>query len=507
MDTVTDDTDLAFRRHMDERLERTKTAAKTKKQQRKEYRAKQARLRIRDANLERYVCDQQKQCTRTPALFKFFRSVTSHVQFGIWNGPNGWPTGTKKEIRQPNTADRIVASCNRYAHLKNLSNKQYHQHLEKDITLYFCTPSSTKDRYGLIYIDIDVQKKLGLGTTAGALKFVDHLKTFWPNLHHEPSSQGKGIGAWLVVHKEYGESAETFNEALDHLQLWLGQQADLTAADIEMVEVMGHALRYVRDENGKVVDVRLGKVGLLPRQVGVMDTTIVTVKELSNLKVDDQCRHVVEKTEDHHDDTATTPNRYRQGSLSLVKDHDLDQLPRYERIAAVLMGNKNMETSSRAVATAEDLAILMMIGKVVSAAMNRDGTLPGDRIKGLWTTLYQAGQVERGFCPNRFFVLRNLLTDIGLLTWEDERYDLTSRDGKGQACQWHGNEALLLLLETDGVQEIHQTTPPPLQITHLQIRPRSTRPVLVRGLRWRRNEPVFDLQEAEERLDMLWVAA
>ena len=267
----------------------------------------------------------------------------------------------KKEIRQPNTANRILARCCGHGHLNKLSNKQYHQHLEKDITLYSCSPSSPKDRYALIYLDIDVQKKLGLGTTAGALEFVEHLRTFWPDLHYEPSSQGKGIGAWLVIHKEYGETSETFNEALDHLQSWLSKQADETTADIEKVEVMGHALRYVRDENGKVVDVHLGKVGLLPRNPHVMDTTIVTVKDLMNLEVVEHRRYVVEKTEDHHNGKATTPNRHRQGSLSLVKDHDLDQLPRYERIAAQLMDHKNMETSSRALATAKDLAIFMML--------------------------------------------------------------------------------------------------------------------------------------------------
>ena len=138
--------------------------------------------------------------------------------------------------------------------------------------------------------------------------------------------------------------------------------------------------------------------------------------------------------------------------------------------------------------------------------MNRDGTLPGDRIKGLWTALYQAGQVERGFCTNRYKVLRDLLTDKGLLTWEDERYDLTSGDGKGQACKWHGNDSLLALLESGGVDEVSQSTPPPLRITHLQYHLLPTRPVLVRGLRWRRDEPVFDLREAEERADRLLLA-
>ncbi len=415
--------------------------------------------------------------SRTPILFRFFQKVTSRIHWGIWYGTNLWDVDRPKEISQPNTEARVIAYLNRsrdVRFLKRVSNKLYQSHLDRDVTLYF-SGSSKQEEYTLAHIDIDVQKYRGLGTTQGAIDFAERLRsTLWPDLYSEPSSQGKGVAAYVLVHKTRGEGPEKVNKALDHLEDWLQRQARLCRADIEKVEVMGHCAVYQRERlstgQNYVVDVQQYKLAKLPRGEGVLNTTILSVQDLLQLQIPDE-------PVDEDQDDEIIPNRSsRGGSLRLVSEDELALLPKYERLAGELIGGKDLETSGRQRVTAGDLAIFMMILKVLTASMNRDGTMPTARIAGLWNALYAEDQVERAFDRHRLTAMRDLLSSLDLLFWEDERYC----PGR-TACKWQASEELLAMMEA-GTAESSQPTHTSLYGTPVRITGFFRKPRLVFAL-------------------------
>ena len=54
--------------------------------------------------------------------------------------------------------------------------------------------------------------------------------------------------------------------------------------------------------------------------------------------------------------------------------------------------------------------------------MNLDGSLPTARFKSLWEAMLEKGDIVRGWDYKRFAAMRNHLSSLGLLEWEDERY-------------------------------------------------------------------------------------
>jgi hypothetical protein len=104
------------------------------------------------------------------------------------------------------------------------------------------------------------------------------------------------------------------------------------------------------------------------------------------------------------------------------------------------------------VATVDDLAIFLMLLRYFTKNMNRDGSLPYARFKGLWSSVFESGDVDRNFEDKRFATLRNYLSSLGLLDWQDDNYTLgtTDSDGnkhKGKASRWQASELLMSLLD------------------------------------------------------------
>ena len=58
---------------------------------------------------------------------------------------------------------------------------------------------------------------------------------------------------------------------------------------------------------------------------------------------------------------------------------------------------------------------------------NPDGSMPLMRVKAIWDAAYEAGDTTRAFSFHRFAAIRNMLSDMGLLEWEDD--DLPVRQG------------------------------------------------------------------------------
>lgn len=128
-----------------------------------------------------------------------------------------------------------------------------------------------------------------------------------------------------------------------------------------------------------------------------------------------------------------------------ITPDDLARMPTLRRVA-ILLGLPQQKCSGRVAVTVEDVAIFLLCLRFFTSNMNENGTLPWARYEGLWTALYQAGDVERGFNPKRFAAIRNHLSSLVvdgevLLDWEDEMYSA------GQACKWRASAMLMNMME------------------------------------------------------------
>ena len=91
-------------------------------------------------------------------------------------------------------------------------------------------------------------------------------------------------------------------------------------------------------------------------------------------------------------------------------------------LASAVMETHTLETNGRTVVTIEDVAIFLMLVKFFTNNMNKDGSLPVNRWRNLWNALFEAGDLNRAFCPQRFKAIRDYFSSLGLLDWADEKY-------------------------------------------------------------------------------------
>jgi len=149
----------------------------------------------------------------------------------------------------------------------------------------------------------------------------------------------------------------------------------------------------------------------------------------------------------------------RRGSTAghPVGDHYLSKMPVYRRVAETLMDGP-IPPSGKAVATAEDTAIFIMLLVAFSENPNADGSMPTKRFKTVWESMHERGEVDRPWNPNRFTALRNHLTRRSMVRWIDDRHveGFVGDDGeyvKGQAAKWAAGRKLVELIERTAVRE------------------------------------------------------
>src|SRR5262249_11099296 len=70
---------------------------------------------------------------------------------------------------------------------------------------------------------------------------------------------------------------------------------------------------------------------------------------------------------------------------------------------------ESVGTSSRAKVEAEDMAIALAIVKSCSLKPNSDGSMPTARIKAIWDSLYETGEVDRAFDFHRWKTIRDTI--------------------------------------------------------------------------------------------------
>jgi len=119
-------------------------------------------------------------------------------------------------------------------------------------------------------------------------------------------------------------------------------------------------------------------------------------------------------------------------------------------------------SSSRAKVVAEDVQTALAVVRACTLHPNPDGSLPLKRAKALWDRAYRAGDTTRAFCWHRFKAVRDMLTDMGLLEWEDSTYRF------GRACRWRAGEKLMGMME-EALRSGSTSTPLPSTIVGRNI--------------------------------------
>jgi hypothetical protein len=363
-----------------------------------------------------------------------------------------------------NTNAKVARDLNSRGWVPGLTNAAMQRHFAGRATVYFTADGRIRTPEVLLMIDVDCHRT---GTLGAAVAFAEHLREdHFPGLYFEPSTHGNGVHAYLILDTR-GFGDERTHSLFGMLDRAIkGIHADWQARNpeliVEMVEVKGHPPRIDWGRDGKVTDYTSGQLAKLPREVPRRWDEFRQTAKIDDRRVSDlYSRWKVERSprKETKDvvEAATKSVRPRSGSITghVVAQDALDRFDAYRGLARRLLPEP-LRTSGREVATAEDLAILLIILEACTLRMNSDGSMPTARIIKNWDVLRDNGEVTRPFNPKRYSALRNFLSRERLLDWEDESY-LPSQmcdEGKGRAARWRASERLMeMILEArEGVE-------------------------------------------------------
>lgn len=447
--------DQAFRDYMDENRRQRKAERELAKATAKKQKVKRSQ--------------PQRRAKTTPEI-KWLKSLICPFVYG-----EKTPDGVRPSITKESFVDR----WNLKLGLPSLANYKLSDHFQSIETIYFFGNGWEKCRRSLVMIDIDVLKAHGRGSPEGARRFAEHLKRIWPDLYFETSTNGNGIHGYFILYKsEIG--AEKTNAALKRFEKWLRVEAQRINADIEQVEIKGTCLD-LRLEGRMVQSVQYGSFAKLPRDVSRFEewqnTTVMRVRDLeSNLfdegavptyfPVDETTLPTVVKfpvptvvsktilklplpSPVASSQSKSFQSNSVSGSVSgkVINDDELAGIPVFERMYREWVGPKDLMAGKFRV-TAHDFAVAMVILNHFKVDPNSDGSLPTRRVGEMWTGLFTAGDVQRGWNHHRWKVIRDFLSARGHIDWKEHRYEyetvVLDKDGnkdvqkskRGIACKW-----------------------------------------------------------------------
>jgi hypothetical protein len=360
--------------------------------------------------------------------------VFAHV-YGEKVGDNVYPSMTK---------EAFVGFYNQRRFGKRLPNYKLQDHFDRLKTYYYFSSPNKTAEYALVMIDVDVLKTRMLGSPEGARKFAAYLRTLFPNLYVEVSTGGKGQHGYLLVRKR-GYCAEEVKAALKHLELWLRQRAK--GYDIEVVEVKGAPPVVKYGDRGLIESITYGSFAKLPRDASRFSewagTTTLTVAELLALPlVEEKVAAEGEKVKE-----GKRP-RPPSGSVSgkNISQEELDLMPTWERFFRQARKDKALYGGRWAV-TETDFAQAVVLMRFFTENPNADGSLPQRRAQELWTALYEAGDFLRPWNHHRWKAIRDWLSEMGWLEWQDHRYQAGTGRGDGRACRWRLHDGFVQNLD------------------------------------------------------------
>jgi hypothetical protein len=429
---------LAFRTFLDQRQQQRKQARKN------------------NARPPKQVKKTKRRRAKTTPEIRWLKNLICPFVFGE-KTPDG--------IRPSVTKSTFIGLRNMGLGLPSLPNYRLLDHFSGLDTLYYFGNGWRQAKRTLVMIDIDVLKSKGLGTPDGAKSFARHLNSIWPNLYFEVSTNGMGIHGYLILRKKDADSKRT-NAALKRLEAWLRNEARKISADIEQVELKGACLDMTFD-NGLLQAVRYGSFAKLPRDVSRFsewqNTTTLRVQDLESSVFDvivpAEPISVMPKPETLEKmpiPTVSLKNKVSadSGSVSgkVISEVELAGIPQFEELYRGWIGPNDLMAGKFRV-TAHDFAVAMVILRHFKDDPNPDQSLPCRRVGELWTAMFNAGDVDRGWNHHRWKRIRDFLSARGHIDWKDHRYQYKSQ-GQGQgkplqgiACKWSISDELYQTLE------------------------------------------------------------
>ena len=278
----------------------------------------------------------------------------------------------------------------------------------------------------------------------------------FPRLYTEGSTHGRGGHGFPLLDK-WDYYPESINDLLLHrLQPWLNRIAQERNFDIEFVEVKGTLpVVYWGEAKYEVLSYTAGSLGKLPREgearfEELRNTSVITVRDLQRLPVAEKAftKKEASAPKEHGESTAGSTSGRHVSDEMLA---GLGEGGRYRAVADMLLGTHTLSTSGRQVATAEDVAITLMLGEWFTDHMLPNGALPEARWIGMWTSLHRCEDIDRAWCHKRFKAIRDWLSSLGLLDWQDKTYVVGwyDEDGvyhKGRAAKWRFSAELMEML-------------------------------------------------------------
>ncbi len=321
--------------------------------------------------------------------------------------------------------ERLAAR--RFVKLQLLTQKRLLAHFSGEETLYF---TGSPGDHTLLMIDIDCHSR---GNLKGALHFAEYLREhFFPGLYFEPSTNGNGVHGYVIVSKS---DDKEYNRAAKALDRWLKAVLSKTTFDVEEVEIKGTCSIW---ERGNVTEGTLAKY---PRDVSRFKdwkrTASFSVEDIWSLIETSPIRPMTKKEARRSGSIAG--KHIEKETVTALLSFGMDVLGQEQ----VSIGSKN-----RAVVTAEDVAVFATLLKFFHENRNADGSLPVARIRSLWKSLYECGDITRAWDHHRFMWLRHKFTALGLTDWENATYVVGDKENGivGQACKWCGSERLLTII-------------------------------------------------------------
>lgn len=336
-------------------------------------------------------------------------------------------------------------------------------HCDQRMTLFYVGKPG-----GLMLLAFDVDNKRR-GTAEGALELCDHLASYelFKNLYHEPSRGGVGRHANFIL-DPCGLNEPAIKSLLKMACIWANEEAQ--AFDVEMVEMKGLPPETVI-ENGKVQSYKAGVLATVPRGLfdrfdEIKNMPVVRADALRQLVSPAYRRHMEEEQAKKQNKKESSPQAPAAGARTIlpvsgsmrgkhISDEMLSGLEEdgcYGQLAANLLGDRRIPTTTRTVAIAPDLAILLMILEFCTKNISENNGMPEKRIAKLWEALYQCGDVDRAYNHHRFKVLRNFLSDRGMIDWKSSEYRIGwyRKNGDyipGECMKWKLDQTVMEELE------------------------------------------------------------
>ncbi|EMI55209.1 hypothetical protein [Rhodopirellula sallentina] len=436
------------------------------------YEGVQERLRLREAGIDREQPVRKKLERRDPEYpvskktpLAWLKSVVSEIDVGqkVFSKKRGHThpihLNTNNEIKTH--FERLRWGSGSWLKSKWTSDV-IASHCSGEETYYFAGSSESYKPYTLVMIDVDCHN---YGSLDGALSYLEHLReAHFPNLYFEPSTNGNGGHGYFLLDKEE-MSAQGIKPILkEQIQIWLNDVA--TDFDVELVEVKGlpPELSWGTDQY-ELKAYKSGVLakaprGLLDRFSELRSTTVMTASELRNLPAVQTPKKFAK------------PNKVSCASAGSVSGHHfttehlagLDEGGKYHAVAQALLSGEDLTTRSRAKVTVLDMAIVLMLGEFFTANMNSDGSMPTARWEGMWRSLCEESHIDRAWDHKRFKLIRDRLSSLGLIEWEDHSYCVgwKKEDGEyvpGRSAKWKLSSELMEQLSSSIDSPVSASSP------------------------------------------------